>query len=108
MAAPASAAVSTATSRKLCCMATRKMVAAAMADTPAARPSRPSMRFTVLVSPTIQNTVAGTAKYSRKIKSDVAGNLQKTNADIEIIVNKREENGNYIQLFSLLFMLKKL
>ena len=34
-------------------------VAAEMADTPLARPSRPSIRFTALVMPTIQSTVMG-------------------------------------------------
>ena len=35
-------------------------VAAEMADTPFARPSSPSMRFTALVIPTIHSTVMGT------------------------------------------------
>ena len=36
------------------------MVMLAMAEMPAARPSRPSMRFTALVIPTIHSTVTGT------------------------------------------------
>ena len=35
-------------------------VAAEMADTPLARPSSPSIRFTALVIPTIHSTVMGT------------------------------------------------
>ena len=46
-------------------MATRKIVSAAMEDTPAASPSSPSMRLTVFVSPTIQKIVAGIARNSR-------------------------------------------
>ena len=66
---PARAAVNRATTMTSCCSATRKIVMEAITATPAARPSRPSMRLTVLVSPTIQNTVAGAARYSRYRKS---------------------------------------
>ena len=45
------------------CSVTRamtSMVVAEMADTPLARPSRPSIRFTELVMATIHSTVSGT------------------------------------------------
>ena len=48
-----------------CCNATMKIVMEAMVATPAASPSRPSIRFTVLVRPTIQKIVAGIARYSK-------------------------------------------
>jgi hypothetical protein len=37
----------------------------AIVETPAARPSRPSMRLTVFVRPTSQKIVAGMARNSR-------------------------------------------
>ena len=40
----------------------------AITDTPAAKPSKPSIRFTVLVNPTIQKIVTGTANHSGMIK----------------------------------------
>ena len=38
-------------------------VVAEMAETPLARPSRPSIRFTALVMATIQSTVRGTERF---------------------------------------------
>ena len=42
-----------------------KRVAAEMADTPTARPSRPSIKFTALVMATIQTMVMGTDHLPR-------------------------------------------
>ena len=57
--APASAAITMAT----CCSETRmamtSIVIALMVETPLARPSSPSMRFTAFVTPTIHSTVTG-------------------------------------------------
>ena len=41
------------------------MVTVAMADTPQARPSSPSMKLTALVIPTIQRMVTGMEKIPR-------------------------------------------
>mgnify|MGYP006934186701 CR=1 FL=1 len=54
--APAREAVMMATGYMPCWSATIMTVTEAMAETPAARPSRPSMRFTTLVRLTIQKT----------------------------------------------------
>lgn len=45
--------------------ATASMVIAAIDETPTASPSRPSIRFTAFVMPTIQIIVAGTARMPR-------------------------------------------
>ena len=45
--------------------ATASMVIAAIDDTPTARPSRPSIRLTAFVMPTIQMIVTGIAKMPR-------------------------------------------
>ena len=45
--------------------ATASMVIAAIDDTPTARPSRPSIRLTAFVMPTIQMIVTGTARKPR-------------------------------------------
>ena len=47
------------------CKVTIQIVIHAMREIPAANPSNPSMRFTIFVNPTIQNTVNGMAKYSK-------------------------------------------
>ena len=60
MQAPTSAAMTTATSASEASNAMTSMVVAEMAETPLARPSSPSMRFTALVMATIQSTVKGT------------------------------------------------
>ena len=50
------------------CKATKSIVTVAIVDTPAAKPSKPSIKLTVLVIPTIQKIVTGIAKYSKKDK----------------------------------------
>ena len=44
------------------------LVTVAIVDTPAANPSNPSIKLTVLVIPTTQKIVTGIAKYSKKNK----------------------------------------
>ena len=63
--APTRAAVMTAISRSPMSRAMTSMVKAPMVLTPSARPSRPSMRFTELVTATIQMTVMGTAQMPK-------------------------------------------
>ena len=62
---PARAAVSTATNQKFSSTAIKKIVTAAITDTPAANPSNPSIRFSVLVRLTTQINVIGIAHISR-------------------------------------------
>ena len=65
MHAPASAAIVMAIGMLPVSNATASMVIAAMDETPTASPSRPSIRFTAFVMPTIQIIVAGTARMPR-------------------------------------------
>ena len=58
--APTSAAMTMATWLSAAIRAMTSMVVAEMAETPLARPSSPSIRFTALVMPTIHSTVMGT------------------------------------------------
>ena len=57
--APTRAAITTATWNCPPMMAMTSTVVAEMAETPLARPSRPSIRFTELVMATIHSTVRG-------------------------------------------------
>lgn len=52
--APAKAAVKNTTGKSPLCKATKSIVTVAIVDTPAAKPSKPSIKLTVLVIPTIQ------------------------------------------------------
>ena len=47
------------------CKVTIQMAMQAIKEIPAANPSNPSIKLTIFVNPTIQNTVSGIERYSK-------------------------------------------